>query len=317
VKKTLSLLRESLNSFLTENCPHLAGGIAYYSLLSLFPLLLGFISIAGFILKSPEIEKRIIDSIASVIPVSSELIAGAIKTVIEARGITGIIAIIGLLWGGSSVFNAMRKAINAAWGIKTPRPFFIERLIEGGMMLGVGVLLLISFGLTTALQVIRRFDIEVLGGLFSSYPFLWNILGYLISFSLAFVVFLFLYKFIPNRKVRWGDVWLGAFLGAFAFEVLKHVFVWYITNFTHYHIIYGPFSGLVVFLVWVYLSALIMLVFAKFSSIYPKLRSSLKEEDFFPYFKGFFIILYAISEGFFKMLFVPVGRFVNGKVLRR
>ena len=324
IRALLALLKEAINSFLTENCPHLAGGIAYYFLLSLFPLILGFVSIAGFILRSPEIEKRLVESLAGFIPVSSELIAGAIKAVIDARGITGIIAAVGLLWAGSSVFNAVRKAINAAWGIKTPRPFLIERLLEAGMMFGMGILFLLSFGLTTFLQVIRRLDIEVLGGFFSSYPFLWNILGYLVSFSLIFVVFLFLYRFIPNTKVRWRDVWLGAFLGAFVFEVAKHIFVWYITNFAHHNLVYGPFSGLIIFLLWVYVSVFIMLLFAKFSSIYPRVREVMREgkgEPVLPHIGDYLILAYAVFSGFFNMIFEPVKRlavsFMNGKILRR
>ena len=276
-RKVVAFLREVVNEFLTDNCPHLAASISYYFLLSLFPLTLALISVLGFLSRSPETETRVIRAIGDFLPLSSEYITRTIRGVIDSRGTTGAIATIGLLWGGSSVFNAIRKSLNTAWGIRKPRPFFVERAMELGMILGVGLLLLVSFGITTAVRVIQRFSLSVGGISFFNGDFLWHAILILLSIALSFVTFLFLYRFIPNTRVRWGDVWGGALLAAVGFEAAKQIFVWYATNFAHYNLIYGPVGTLIALLIWAYVSAVILLFCAKLTSVYSRLRHSFVE----------------------------------------
>jgi membrane protein len=283
VKKWIILIKEVVNEFLTDNCPHLAAAISYYLLFSLFPLVLALISALGFILRSPEMEARVLDGIGNFLPVSSDFVTNTIRGVVSARGVTGALATIGLIWAGSSVFNAIRKSLNTAWGIKKPRPFFVERALELGMMIGASLLLLLSLALTTALKVIRELSLPVLGEMFLDGNLMWNFITMILGTILAFMVFLFLYRVIPNTKVRWRDVWFGALLAAVAFEIAKNIFVWYVTNFSHYNLVYGPVGTIIALLLWTYVSAVIMLFCAKFTSAYPKLMASLevqlKEEE--------------------------------------
>lgn len=268
-----------VNEFLADNCPHLAASISYYALLSIFPLTLALVSVLGFLSVSPQTQERMIESIGGFLPISSILITRTIEGVVASRGAAGAIGTIGLLWGGSAVFNAIRKAVNTAWGIKEPRSFLVDRGLEFGMMIGLGLLLFISLGLGTTLSILQKYDLTIAGIGFLNGDFFWDMSVTAVSTLLAFLTFLFLYKGIPNTEVRWGDVWGGALLAAVGFEVAKQVFIWYTTNFAHYNLIYGSIGTIIALLVWIYISALILLFCAKITSVYSRGRARIHEDE--------------------------------------
>lgn len=263
-------LREAVNEFLTDNCLHLAASISYYVLFCLFPLTLAAVSILGLLFGEKGVQEKVITALSTFLPpVKEDFIKNAIEQVSQNWAATSAIAIGGLLWGGSAVFSALRKALNAAWGVKTPRPFHIERLMELGMMAGVALLLTISFGLTTAVSVVENLSDEAMGSFFSRAIF-WDAVRMLLTGGLTFGTFLMLYKYVPNTKVRWADIWGGALLGAIAFEGAKYIYIWYVSGHSDYEHIYGGISTVVALLVWVYMSSVILLFFAKLTSVYSR-----------------------------------------------
>ncbi|UCG83101.1 MAG: YihY/virulence factor BrkB family protein [Dehalococcoidia bacterium] len=271
-------IKGAVNEFLADNCPHLAAGISYYLLLSLFPLVLAAISIFGFIVRKPGYEDKVVDAVTSFIPVSTDFVKGAILAVSSTWGAAGIIATIGLLWAGMAVFNAVRKSLNTAWGVRQPRPFLHERLMEFLMMIGFGALLLISVGLTGAFRIIREASLPVFGERLMEGSLLWHSTIIAISVFITFLAFLFLYKLIPNTRVYWRHAAIGALAAAILFEIAKNIFVWSMANFATYTIVYSYVGTIVALMTWAYVSAVILLFCAKLTSYYPKIRSSLSEE---------------------------------------
>ena len=276
LRARVHFIKDVVNEFLTDNCPQLAASISFYLLLSLFPLTLGVLSVIGFFTTSNETESRVIQAISGFLPLPGEDITNYIEGVNSSPGTTSIIATIGLLWGGSSVFNAIRKSLNTAWGVRKTRHFLVERAIEVGMMIGGGTLLMISFSMTTALSVFPKNDLTFAGSSFFNVNLFSHALLILLTIGLAFATFLLLYKFIPNAQVRWGDVWVGALLAAVGFEIVKQVFVWYAT--AHYALVYGPIGTVIGLLVWTYASALILLFCAKLTSVYSRHKISFYED---------------------------------------
>jgi len=272
----VKLLKQSVHEFLTDNCPHLAAGISYYFLLSMFPLALALISIAGFILRSPDIEASITEYIANTLPAAGDFVASTIRGVARSWTATGIMATIGLLVAGLGIFTAVRKSLNTAWGIRKPRPFLRERLLELGMMTGITLLFAASFGFATVLNITPNFPIfgqPLAGdGLFQ------NPLSTIYSILLAFVTFLFLYKFVPNTQVNWRSIWPGGLAAALAFVGVTKLFIWFLGGFAKYNLVYGSLGTLIALMTWVYISAVIMLFFAKFISVYSKTISSAKAQ---------------------------------------
>lgn len=272
------MMRRAVQEFLTDNCTHLAAAISYYFLLSLFPLALAAISILSYFSRSPDVEARVTQAITDVLPVSGELISETIRGVAGGWGAAGAIAIIGLIWAGMGIFNALRKSLNTAWGIKKPRSFLRERLMELVMLLGFAAFLLISVLLTTAFAIIREASIHVFGEQFLTGGLVWRSVVIASSTFLAFVGFLFLYKFVPNTRVRWRHVWLGALIAAVLWEIVKNVFVWFVGKFATYNLVYGSIGTIIALMTWSYISAVILLFCAKIVSIYPRMKSSALEK---------------------------------------
>lgn len=280
-RKMLTLagtIKGAVNEFLADNCPHLAAGISYYLLLSLFPLVLAAISITGFIVREPGSADSVVNAVTSFIPVSTDFVRGVIFQVSRTWGAAGIIATIGFLWAGMAVFNAVRKSLNTAWGVKQPRPFLHERFMEFLMMIGFGALILISVGLTGAFRIIREASLPVLGESIMEGGLLWYSGIIAISVFNSFLAFLFLYKLIPNTKVYWRHAAIGALAASILFEITKNIFVWSMANFATYTFVYSIVGLIIALMTWAYVSAVIMLFCAKITSYYPKIRQSLAEE---------------------------------------
>ncbi len=274
------VVKGAVNEFLADNCPHLAAAISYYLLLSLFPLVLAAISIFGFIMRDPGVEAKVTEAVIDFIPVkqSADFLTSTIQGIARGWGAAGIIAIVGLIWAGMAVFNAVRKSLNTAWGVRQPRPFFHERLMEFLMMIGFGALMLVSLGLTTAFKVIREASLPVFGERLMDGSLVWHSAVIATSVFVAFLAFLFLYKLVPNTKVYWRHAAIGALAAAVLFEIVKNFFVWFVDNFATYNVIYGSVGVIIALMTWVFVSAVILLFCAKLISVYPRVRSALATE---------------------------------------
>jgi len=272
------VIKEAVNEFLSDNCPHLAAAISFFLLLSLFPLVLAAVSIVGLVSQEPDAANTVTDAITDFLPaVSADFVDNTIDSVRNNWVAAGIIATVGLLWAGMAVFNAVRKSLNAAWGIKQPRPFLHERLLEFLMLIIFGGLLLISLGMTTAFKVIRDADLAVLQS-FTDGGLLWQSVVIMISVFITFLGFLFLYKLVPNTTVSWRHAAIGALAAAALFEIVKNLFTGFVGDFARYNIVYGPVSIVITLMVWAYISAVIMLFCAKLTSVYPKVKAAIAAE---------------------------------------
>ena len=260
--------RDTVNDFLAKNCPFVAGAIAFYTLFSIFPLTLAMVSIAGYLLSPNPEETRLAHDIAEVLPVSKEFIGDTLQGVARARAITGAFSVLGLLAASTAVFGAIRKGINAAWGITRTRPFIKERLIDLALVLFSG--LTVIFLLFVA-PIFVAYVGAIVRYLAPEAHFAHNFLalgGQLVTPFIYFLTFLVLYRYLPNADVRFSDVWFGAFCASLAFGVANFIFVWYVTRFPIYNIVYGSVGAIMALLTWVYVSAIILLLGALVTSRY-------------------------------------------------
>ena len=271
---------ECVNQFLDRNCPYMAGAISFYTLFSLFPLFLAIISVLGFIL-GPEAEQdQLASNLAKVLPVSSDYISQTVQGIVSARTITGIVSVFGLFWAATSAFGAIRKGINAAWGIKKTRPFLKERLIDFALVLAASLLILIVLFSSPTFTMLREITVRVLTPDTKHFTeILWNLIPNLLLPSLAFCAFVFLYRFLPNTDVNFTIVLPGAILASLSFTGANMVFSWYLKSFPFvYNLIYGSVGAIIALLTWVYVSAMILLFGALLTSRYSKYLDSLGEE---------------------------------------
>jgi len=267
-----------LVSTIVESGNHDAGqraaGVAYYAILSIFPLLLGLIAVFGFFLPSMNLQDELLKFVGNNIPGATNILKDNIAGIIRLRGVMSILSIVVLFWGASALFGSLSLAINRAWDIIKFRHFFIRKLSELGMVLGTGILFLLSLGASTVITVI--------GGALNL-PAADMIIIYaaskLVAFLLMLAIFLVLYKFIPNTKTHWGGIWPGAILAAALFEIARTLFIFYLEHFANYQLIYGSITSIIVLLVWIYYSAFIVILGAEFTFQYSRMRYAVTAES--------------------------------------
>lgn len=257
--------------FNEDNCMHLAAGVAYYAVMSIFPLILGLIALSSLLLQSAEAQDTVIAGITGLLPGTGEMVRRNIDLVLRERGTIGVIATIILLWSATWVFAGITTSLNLAWNVKETRPFLRLTAMQLGLVLVVGFFLLVSFALTLLLQLLARLAIPVLG----VRPFgadIWSLLAGLLPLSLTILAFFLVYRFVPNTRVASDDVWPGAITAGVLFVILENGFVFYTSNFANFRLVYGSIGAIIALLFWAWVSAVILLFGAEICAAYSTLR---------------------------------------------
>jgi membrane protein len=233
---------------------------------------LAVIAILGLVLPSELIQQQLINFFIQNLPGSVNLLQNNIQDVIRFRGALGLVGLIGLLWSGTGVFSAVTYAVNRAWDVSKVHPFYIRKPREFAMILGIGILSLLSIGLSELVSLLTSLGIPYIGAII-------HIGSRILAFIFTLAVFLIIYKFVPHTRVRWQNIWPGALFSTIFFEVAKFLFIYYLNTFGNYDRIYGPIGSFIVVLVWIYYSAFILIVGAQFCAIYSRIRYGYLEQS--------------------------------------
>lgn len=229
-----------------------AASLAYFTLFSLFPLILLAVAIASLWLDPRVIEADILIQLEFIAPGLRALLGDNLVQIVESRRtITGL-ALITFIWGGSNIFWGVTRTLDEIWSVEGKRPGWRHRGIAILLALGGTVLLLIaSLGQSTVSVILNQFvpDIWLRYRAFTSTMF---------SMGLDVLIFGLLYLYLPHRKLRWRDVWPGALVGGVLWELAKRVFVLFLTSYlTITNLLYGSVTALMAFLFWSYSTGLI------------------------------------------------------------
>ncbi len=227
--------------------------------MSIFPLLLGVFALLGFLLPNQDVRQAVTDTLTQALPGSADSIEGVLDTAVELRGMGGAIGLLLLLWSGSNMFAAISRAVNRAWGIRRERQFIAGKLRDLAMVLGTGVLLLLSLAAVTIVNFVGE-----MGNAFLNFIVPFG--ARFISFLLALLVFLVIYKYVPNTRTIWRWTWPGALLAAVLFQAATYAFIFYLTNFADFQSVYGPLGSVIVLLLWIYISSMILILGAEVNS---------------------------------------------------
>ena len=262
--RLIVFVRVIISDFFSNNCPYMAAGIAYWTLFSIFPLSLAGVSLLGYVNHTPQDQQRMVERIIVNIPVSADYLLDLVQRVAEARGALSAIAVLGLLVSGMAVFAAIRKGINHAWHVTRPHPFFIGRGLELLMLIFTALLALIAA--TNLIGLVAR-GVSTIW--FVNEPLL--SIGFDVVLLLAsFLILAVLYRFVPYTEVTWRDVWLGALVGALMAYGVRMAFSGFLINVNEFNLVYGSLGALMALLVWVYLSAISLVLGASVSYIYSR-----------------------------------------------
>ncbi len=273
IKTIFRLLKEAFSEWQQDKASLLAAALAYYTVFSITPLLVIAIAIAGAVFGQDAAKGEIVEQINGLVGQQG---AQAIETALananqpQLGSIASIISIVVLLIGASGVFAQLQEALNTVWNVKAKPDggiwqFIRKRLLSFGMVLAIGFLLLVSLILSAILSGISKLEINLIPGLSP----LWQLLNVAISFGLISLLFALIYKYLPDVKIRWKDVWVGAIITALLFTLGKFLIGIYLGR-GSLGSAYGAAGSLIVFLAWVFYSAQILLFGAELTQVYAR-----------------------------------------------
>jgi membrane protein len=269
-KEFFTVARSTLREFNRDDVSLLAAGVTYFAFLSIFPLLVLAITLAGIFFTPADASEFIFRYAAQYAPGSRQLLAEAMGEAFSNRADAWWLALIGLIalmFSASNAFGILDKAINRAWQSEKVPGFIVSKLVSFAMMLVVGVLLILASVAAVVLSMARRAASRVAGGEVPGSSVFWHIVSIGVSLALVFVIFLLMYRYLPRCDVSWRDVWPGALLAAVAWVLLKELFAIFLsTPLADFSATYGTVSTVVALLIWIYLSSLIILTGAEFTS---------------------------------------------------
>jgi membrane protein len=168
------------------------------------------------------------------------------------------------------MFSAISHAVNRAWGIERPRPFWERKLLALGMVLTVSLLFLLSVATSVVVGLLSQLPL-VKTDLASFDSLLWSVLSIVLPVSFMFVLLTLIYRLMPNTEVRWRVALTGAALATIAWEVAKEAFTFYLAHFARYELLYGQMEVFIILLLYFYFVGVILLMGAEFTAVYTRL----------------------------------------------
>jgi membrane protein len=265
-----SLIKETAVQWDEDQAARQAASLALYTLLSVAPLLIVSIKVAGIALGDEAARGQVSEEMGRLVgPQAGAAIEAMVANAKEpGQGVIGsIIGIAVLLFGASGVFGELQASLNQIWEVR-PRPnrgivgFIKDRFFSFTMVMGVAFLLLVSMVVTAALATVTEHFRE-----YVPYPALWWALNLVIGLGITTVLFALIYKVIPDAKINWHDVWIGAFATAVLFSVGRVALSWYVGRSATVSP-FGAAGSLVALIVWVYYSAQILFFGAEFTQVF-------------------------------------------------
>lgn len=273
----LSAWRGFLGFYNSDNLTY-AASIAYYALLSLFPLfLLGF-ALLGRATADAADRYAVLGFVLRYFPSQFEFITTQLDSVRTNELTLGVAGTIALIWGALGFFGAISTAVNHAWGVEKQRSFWKHKLFSFVMLSVAGLILLVALLLVSASHMVGA---RWFAGVLARFPGLLILRSFTVQYAttLLFIVVVgFVYYFVPNAKVRFRDVWIGAVVTGLLWKGALEGFSWYIRDMTAFTRVNGSIAVVVVFLLWVYVQAVILLYGVEFTAAYARLRRGRPEE---------------------------------------
>jgi membrane protein len=266
IRSFVELIVRVFRSFFRDDGSHMAAGVAYYAIFSMFPLALATISIAGLFIKSDDVREQVLSFLQRQVGIGSEeLVTSNIDALVNARGAIGVVAAITLFWASRAVFGAVHRVLNRAWKVREPRHLFFRQLLQVTAALAIAIIFIASATVGPTIRALASRN-ETLFGVGLPWVTAFTVLPFVISAS----VFMVIYKVVPDTRVRWRDALLAAVVASVLFEAAKFAFTYYLGNLSSLDLVYGSVTTVVVLMLFLYIVALILVLGAEVSSEYQR-----------------------------------------------
>ena len=277
----VGLFRNAGDAWMADKAPRLGAAISYYTVFSLAPLLLISITVSGFVVGGDAARQGIIDAMGGLVGQDG---GKAIEAMIDSAAsnksggvVASAIGLVMLLFGASGVFIELQDALNTVWDVEAKPSdgvvgFIRVRLLSFAMVLGIGFLLLVSMVLTAVLAAVGNWMSQSLPGGVA----IWQVINMAVSLVVTTGLFAMIFKFVPDVKIAWRDVAVGAAVTAVLFTLGKFLIGVYLGTSGTANV-FGAAGSLVIVFIWVYYSAQIVLFGAEFTQAWANTYGSHKE----------------------------------------
>ena len=272
----LAAWRAFLQLINTQDLTH-AAAIAYYALLSLFPFLLLLISVLGSIAADEADRLAVLTFVFRYFPTQFEFVDTQLEALRGQRLQLGLAGALALIWASLGVFGAVTSAVNEAWGVEKQRSFLKHRMVSFLMLVAAGGVMILALFVVSAVEVAQA---SWFGVMLARFQWLEAFRSLAFTYSATVLLILavgLIYYFVPNAKTRFRDVWVGALLTGILWRLAFDGFSWYIGR-SGLTMIHGSIAAVVVFLLWIYVSSVILMFGVEFTAAYARLRRRRPDE---------------------------------------
>jgi membrane protein len=274
LRETFALLKDAGKKFLADDAPRLGAALAFYTALSLSPLLLAVVALAGFIFGEQAARGELVEQLRDTIgqegaSVVEQLVA---KSAAGSGGVIAtVIALAIVVFGASRVFTELQGALNTIWKVPGRKPdsgiwnWIKDRLLSVSLVCGTAFLLIVSLVASAILSAVN----QTVTGWLPGMDLLAQVLNFLLTLGLLILLFAMIFQWLPETDLAWSDVWVGATVTAVLFSIGKYLIGLYLGK-AAVGSAYGAAGALLVLLVWVYYSTQIVLFGAEITYVYAK-----------------------------------------------
>jgi membrane protein len=270
-KSVFDFLRQVFNEWNMDKVPRLAAALAFFTMLSIAPLLIVIIAVSGLLLGNDVARQQVIGQVQGLVgPQGGALINTVVQNTrqVGTTWFATIFGIVVIVLGATGVVGELKDALNTIWNVASKPGDSIlhvvrDRVFSLGMVLGLGFMLLVSLVISAALTALGSFLVSLI----QQWVFVAGLLDLVVSLGVITLIFAALFKFLPDVRVAWRDVWIGALVTALLFTLGKYIIGVYLGN-SNLASPFGAAGSLVVLLVWVYYAAQILFLGAEITQVY-------------------------------------------------
>lgn len=254
-----------------------AASISYYTLLSLFPFFLLAFSILGSVSSDPNDRSKILEFILRYFPTKFEFVTTQMDAMQQSTVRLGVAGSLLMVWASMGVFGAITSAVNHAWGVEKQPSYLKHKLVSFIMLVAASLLLLVGLLLVSAINVVEARWFSVVAVRVPQLEVMQHFAIRWASTVVFIMVVGLIFYFVPNAKVRFRDVWVGAVVTGFLWRGALAGFSWYVKDLTSFSV-HGQIAAVVVFLIWVYISAMLLLYGVEITAANARLRRHRPDE---------------------------------------
>jgi membrane protein len=272
MKQAINIAKDTFKDFSDDKCMQMAAALSYYTVFSLPPLLLLILAIVGFFVDPADAQGRFMDQLTGLVgPQGGEAMRSMVEQSNHPKGgIMAVVGVITLILGATGAFTQLQEALNTAWEVK-PDPNQggvkrMQRFMSFGMILVIAFMLLVSFVIAAMVSAFGELLNNYLGG---AGELIGHVVQIIIGLAVTWLLFAMMFKVLPDAKIGWRDVWVGAFVTAVLFTIGRVLIGLYLGKSESANA-FGAAAALAIIFVWIYYAAIILFLGAEFTQVWVK-----------------------------------------------